>query len=50
MERDEGSIPARLRQFQNQFGLPVDGNALPLVFVRMNRLAALNEPRLAAGV
>ena len=41
---------ARLRQFQKQFGLPVDGNALPLVFVRMNRLAGLSEPRLAAGV
>jgi hypothetical protein len=44
------SISVRLQQFQKQFGLPVDGSALPLVFVHMNHLAVLNETHLAAGV
>jgi capsular exopolysaccharide synthesis family protein len=40
---------ARVRQFQKQYGLPADGNALPIVFVRLNRLVGLDEPRLASG-
>ncbi len=40
---------ARVAQFQKQYGLPGDGKATPSTFVRLNRLAGLDEPRLASG-
>jgi general secretion pathway protein A len=40
-------LPERVRQFQRAQGLPPDGRAGPVTVMRLNRLAGVNEARLA---
>ena len=49
LRRDFWKIPARVRQFQKQQGLPTQRSTLPLVFIRLNHMVGQSEPRLVAG-
>jgi capsular exopolysaccharide synthesis family protein len=42
----DDSLRARVSQFQQQHNMPRDGKAMPPVFVLVNRLAGVDEPRL----
>ncbi len=43
----DAELLAKVGRFQAAHGLPVDGKAGPTTFMQINRVAGIDEPRLA---